>query len=76
MHVHPEPRPDPGAAAPPVGDEPLTRAIAQAVRTEIHWLFPRDRRVTVTVDGEDVAVALGPLRTAVPPTAHRQEVAP
>ena len=69
MHVHPEPRPDSGDAA-------RRRAIAQAVRTEIHWLFPRDRRVTVAVDGDDIAVALGPLRTPVPPAAHRSEVSP
>ena len=63
MHVHPEPRPD-------TGDEACKRAIAQAVWTEIHWLFPRDRRVTVTVDGDDIAVVLGPPRTTVPPAAH------
>jgi len=70
MHVHPEPRPDSGDAAPPSADEARRRAIAEAVWTEIHWLFPRDRRVTVTVDGDDIAVALGPPRTAVPPAAH------
>ena len=69
MHVHPEPRPDTGAAAPS-GDEAHRRAIAEAVRTEIHWLFPRDRRVTVTVDGDDIAVDFGPPRTPVPPAAH------
>ena len=70
MHVHPDPRPDAGDAAPTPGDEARRRAIAQAVWTEIHWLFPRDRRVTVTVDGDDIAVALGPPRTAVAPAAH------
>ena len=74
MHVHPNPRPNTGDAAPPSGDEAHRRAIAHAVRCEIHWLFPRDRRATVTVDGDDIAVALGPLHTAVPPAAHRPEV--
>ena len=69
MHVHPDSRPDTGDAAPPSGDEAHRRAIAEAVWTEIHWLFPRDRRVTVTVDGDDIGVVLGPPRTAVPP-AH------
>ena len=70
MHVHPDPRPDTEAAPPRSDDEAQERAIAQAVWTEIHWLFPRDRRVTVTVDGDDIAVALGPLRTTVPSAAH------
>ena len=70
MHVHPDPSPDTGDAAPQSGDEAHKRAIAEAVWTEIHWLFPRDRRVTVTVDGDDVAVDLGPPRTPVPPAAH------
>ena len=60
----------PTAVAPDPGDEACKRAIADAVRTEIHWLFPRDRRVTVTVDGDDIAVALGPRRTAARPAAH------
>ena len=68
MHIDANPRPDTGATAPPSGDEARRRAIAQAVWTEIHWLFPRDRRVTV--DGDDIAVALCPPRTAVPPAAH------
>ena len=70
MRVHPEPRPDSGDAAPPSADEAHQRAIAQAVWTEIHWLFPRDRRITVTVNGDDIAVALGPPRTAIPPADH------
>ncbi len=56
------------APAPPCsGDEAHKRAIARAVWTEIHWLMPRDRTVRVTVDGDDIAVELGP-----PPrsTAH------
>ena len=70
MHVHPDPRPDTGDAAPQSGDESHKRAIARAVWTEIHWLFPRDRRVTVAVDGDDVAVEFGPPRKPVPPAAH------
>ena len=59
------------AAAPPcAGDEARKRAIAQAVWTEIHWLMPRDRTVTVTVNGDDVAVDLGPAAPAAPPTSH------
>ena len=77
MHIHPNPRPDAPAADPPgATDAARRRAIAHAIWTEIHWLFPRDRRVTVTVDGDDVAVALGPSRTAVPPAAQRPEVSP
>jgi len=70
MHVHPDPRPDSGDAAPQSADEARRRAIARAVWTEIHWLFPRDRRATVTVDRDDIAVELGPPCTAVPPAAH------
>lgn len=60
----------PAAVPPDPGDEACKRAIAEAVWTEIHWLFPRDRRVTVTVDGDDIAVALGSRRTADPSPAH------
>ena len=60
----------PAAVPPDPGDEACKRAIADALWTEIHWLFPRDRRVTVTVDGDDIAVALGPRRTAARPAAH------
>ena len=70
MHIDAHPRPDADAATAPSGDEARRRAIAEAVWTEIHWLFPRDRRVTVTVDGDDIKVALGPPRMAVPPAAH------
>ena len=52
------------------GDEAQTRAIADALWTEIHWLFPRDRSVTVTVDGDDIAVKFGPPCTGGRPTAH------
>ena len=50
----------PAAGPPDPGDEAQKRAIAQAVWTEIHWLMPRDRTVTVTVEGDDIAVELGP----------------
>ena len=70
MHAPARPRPDTGAPAPPSRDDACKRAIADALWTEIHWLFPRDRRVTVTVDGDDIAVALGPRRPAARPAAH------
>ena len=60
----------PAAVPPDPGDEACKRAIVDALRTEIHWLFPRERRVTVTVDGDDIAVALGPRRTAARPAAY------
>ena len=58
--------PAPSAAAPVAaaprcpGDEAQMRSIARAVWTEIHWLMPADRAVTITVDGDDIAVELGP----------------
>ena len=49
------------AAAPrPPGDEAQKRAIAKAVWTELLWLMPHDRTVTIAVTGGDVAVELGP----------------
>ena len=49
------------AAAPPLpGDEAQKRAIADAVWTELLWLMPTDRTVTIAVTGGDVAVELGP----------------
>ena len=63
MNVHtpsaPEP-PPPTAATPCPGHEAQKAVIAHAVWTEIHWLMPRARTVTVTVDGDDIAVELGP----------------
>ena len=50
----------PAAVPPDPGDEAQKRAIAHAVWSEIHWLMPRDRTVTVTVEGDDIAVELGP----------------
>ena len=41
-------------------DETQKRAIADAVWTDLLWLLPPDRTVTITVDGGNVAVELGP----------------
>ena len=65
VHAPSAPEPAPVTAAPPRSDDEAQRAaIAQALWTEIHWLIPTDRRVTVTVDGDDIAVAFGPRREA------------
>ena len=54
------------AAVPQIpADEVQKRAIADAVWTDLLWLMPPDRTVTVTVQGGRVAVDLGPL----PPVA-------
>ena len=61
MNAHARSAPAPAPAPPPsAAEEAQKAAIAQAVWTEIHWLMPRDRTVTVTVDGDDIAVELGP----------------
>ena len=54
------------AAATPAGptDEAHRRAIADAVWTDLLWLMPPDRTVTITVDGGKVAVELGPAAPA------------
>ena len=44
------------------GDEAQKRAIAKAVWTDLLWLMPSDRTVTIAVTGGDVAVELGPPR--------------
>ena len=60
MKAHAPSTPAPATAPPPSpAEEAQKAAIAQAVWTEIHWLMPRDRTVTVTVDGDDIAVELG-----------------
>ena len=41
-------------------DEAHRRAIADAVWTDLLWLMPPDRTVTIAVDGGNVAVELGP----------------
>jgi len=63
MKTHAEPLPAPAgipATRPDRDDEERKRAIARALWTEIHWLMPTDRAVTITVDGDDIAVAFGP----------------
>ena len=73
MKTHAEPRPAPAGiptAPPECTDEARKRAIARALWTEIHWLMPTDRAVTITVDGDDIAVAFGPSRACGRPAAH------
>ena len=49
------------ASAPQVpNDDAQKRAIARAVWTDLLWLMPPDRTVTIAVTGGDVAVELGP----------------
>ena len=49
------------ATAPQVpDDEAQKRAIATAVWTDLLWLMPPDRTVTIAVTGGNVAVDLGP----------------
>ena len=48
------------AAPPRPDDEAQKRAIANAVWTDVLWLMPPDRTVTIAVTGGDVAVELGP----------------
>ena len=49
------------AAAPPRPDDAVQkRAIAHAVWTDLLWLMPPDRTVTIAVTGGDVSVELGP----------------
>ena len=58
------------AAPPSPADEAKKRAIAQALWTEIHWLMPTDRAVTITVDGDDIRVAFGPPAPGACPASH------
>ena len=51
-------------------DEAQKRAIANAVWTDLLWLMPPDRTVTVTVRDGDVAVDLGPPPLAPVVPAH------
>ena len=64
----PRAAPVPHAAAPSAPmqpcDETQKRAIADAVWTDLLWLLPPDRTVTITVDGGRVAVELGPAAAA------------
>ena len=60
-------------AETPTGDEPLKRAIARAVWTEIHWLMPAGRTVTIAIDGDDIAVEFGaPKPAAIPCSTDRR----
>ena len=73
MKTYTEPRPDPAAipAAPPeCADEARKCAIARAIWTEIHWLMPTARAVTITVDGDDIGVTFGPPRLGGRPASH------
>ena len=51
-------------------DEVQKRAIADAVWTDLLWLMPPDRTVTVTVQQGRVAVELGPPPPASLVPAH------
>ncbi len=51
-------------------DEAQKRAIAHAVWTDLLWLMPQGRTVTVTVRDGRVAVDLGPVAPAPPPASH------
>ena len=73
MKTHADSRPAlAGIPAAPsrLADEAKMRAIAQALWTEIHWLMPRDRAVTITVDGDDIRVAFGPSAPDGCPASH------
>ena len=50
----------PAAGSPPPGDDSRRRAIARAIWTDIHWLMPVGRTVTITVDGNVINVSFGP----------------
>ena len=65
--------PDTAAVAappPPPGDEAQKRAIANAVWTDLLWLMPPDRTVTIAITGGNVAVELGPHGSSPEVPAH------
>ena len=73
--MKPAPTPIPAAAPLPPApagptDEAQKRAIADAVWTDLLWLMPPDRAVTITVDGGNVAVELGPAGPAPCAVSH------
>jgi len=55
----PESRPRQAPAPGNAADEAQKHAIARAVWTDLLWLMPPDRTVTISVTGGDVAVELG-----------------
>ena len=57
-------------APPQPSDAAHKRAIADAVWTDLLWLMPPDRTVTVTVRGGNVSVELGPPDRAPLPASH------
>ena len=57
---HPTPDGTPLRTSATGADAALERAIARAVWTDIHWLIPQDREVTIAIRGDDIAVHLGP----------------
>ena len=58
-----------GAPAQPT-DQTQKRAIADAVWTDLLWLMPPDRTVTVTIHGGNVSVELGAPDRAALPASH------
>ena len=67
MSLRARPIPTGPAIETATDDESRKRAIARAVWTEIHWLMPVDRPVTIAVDGDAIAVEFGPLKPAAMP---------
>ena len=57
-------------APPQPSDAAHKHAIANAVWTDLLWLMPPDRTVTVTVRGGNVSVELGPPDRAPLPAPH------
>jgi len=57
-------------APEPPGDAAQKRAIADAVWTDLLWLMPTGRTVTVTVHNGTVAVDLGPPEPIPETPAH------
>ena len=66
----PQPAPVQQTAPPQPTDQTQKRAIADAVWTDLLWLMPPDRTVTVTVHGGNVSVELGPPDRAPLPASH------
>ena len=63
-------RPIVAAVSPAPTDEAQKRAIARAVWTDLLWLMPQDRTVTVTVRDGTVAVELGPTEPDATTSTH------